>query len=145
LSTSVLTDDDGGLLTFKWTLVQRPQGSHSTWKPGAVVATSATLNVPSSSSEAGTRRFKLTAPDDDNQPNSSVEQVVSVLIDAPPVASINAPDLINEKNFPLVLDGSSSLDPDSPCPDAANQCHLTDGSPVTGVSKGVVSYAWSVV
>ncbi|RKH56891.1 hypothetical protein [Corallococcus llansteffanensis] len=135
--TTILDDEDGGLLTFKWEVVQAPQ-SASVAVP-SVLSTSAVLSRSIAQSVPGSWIFRLTATDDENE---SVTQEVTVLLDGlPEVAFENEPENHVIGSGPLVLDATPSEDPDSPCPTVTGRCHLTDGRFVT-VSAGISSYAW---
>lgn len=139
-ATTILTDDDGGNLTFKWEVIQAPQSAGVA--PLSVLSTTASVNRPTSASSAGTWILRLTATDDESE---SVHQDRTILVDELPTASITGPAVAHLLEFPLVLDGRGSADPDSPCPMQAHRCHVTDGSPVTGISQGIVRYTWYVV
>lgn len=139
-ATTVTTDDDGGNLTFKWELIQVPQSAGVS--PLTVLSTTASFTRPTAASSAGTWIVRLTATDDEGE---SVSQERSIVVDAPPTANISGLDVAHLLEFPLVLDGTGSTDPDSPCPAQPNRCHVTDGSPVKNISPGIVSYTWYVV
>lgn len=150
LETSILDDEDGGSLTFKWEVVQAPQ-SAGVLVP-SVLATSAGVTLPAATSTSfalagtdaqavpGTWIFRLTATDDENE---SVTQEATVLLDGlPKIIFRNPPVRHIIGSGPLVLDVSLSEDPDSPCPTDAGRCHLTDGRFVT-VSPGMTGvYEW---
>ncbi|WP_426755441.1 hypothetical protein [Myxococcus sp. Y35] len=134
VETSVLEDDDGGWLTFTWEVVQAPTAAGVPL--GTVLSTQATLDytVP-----AGTWIFRVTATDDEQE---SVSEEFTVLVDGlPHVAFFNPPSQHVIGSGPLVLNASLSEDPDSPCPEDVNRCHLRDGGFAT-VSQGITSYAW---
>ncbi|QSQ22624.1 hypothetical protein JY651_47245 [Pyxidicoccus parkwayensis] len=139
-STTVTTDDDGGNLTFKWELLQAPQSAGVS--PLSVLSTSASVTRATTASSAGTWILRLTATDDEGE---SVQQERSILVDGLPTASITGPAVAHLLEFPLVLDGRDSVDPDSPCPSQANRCHVTDTGPARNISPGIVSYTWYVV
>jgi hypothetical protein len=139
-ATSVITDDDGGNLTFKWELIQAPQSAGVA--PLTVLSTSASATRATSASSAGTWILRLTATDDESE---SVHQDRAIVVDGLPTADIAGLDVAHLLEFPLLLDGRGSVDPDSPCPSQANRCHVTDGSPVSGISAGIVRYTWYVV
>ncbi len=103
---------------------------------GTVLSTQSTLDY---SAPAGTWIFRLTATDDEQE---SVSGEFTVLVDGlPQVAFLSQPSQHVFGSGPLVLDASLSEDPDSPCPQDVNHCHLTDGRFAT-VSPGLVSYEW---
>ncbi|WP_163994776.1 PKD domain-containing protein [Pyxidicoccus caerfyrddinensis] len=139
-ATSITTDDDGGNLTFKWELIQAPQSAGVS--PLTVLSTSASATRATSASSAGTWILRLTATDDENE---SVSQDRAIVVDGLPTADIAGLDVAHLLEFPLLLDGRGSVDPDSPCPSQANRCHVTDGSAVSGISAGIVRYTWYVV
>ncbi|NRD61767.1 hypothetical protein HRD49_08360 [Corallococcus exiguus] len=139
LETTVVDDEDGGALTFKWEVVQAPSAAGITVP--SVLSTSAVLSQTVAQSVPGTWIFRLTATDNENE---SVSKDTTVLLDGlPEVVFQNKPDRHIIGSGPLVLDASLSEDPDSPCPSAPNRCHLTDGHFVT-VSPGITSYAWYI-
>lgn len=139
LETTILDDEDGGLLTFKWEVVQAPQ-SAGVMVP-SVLSTSAALDRTVGQSVPGTWIFRLTATDNENE---SVTQEATVLLDGlPKLIFQNKPVRHVIGSGPLVLDVSLSEDPDSPCPTEAGGCHLTDGRFAT-VSPGMnnSNYGW---
>ncbi|MBZ4417636.1 Ig-like domain-containing protein [Myxococcus sp. RHSTA-1-4] len=139
-ATSVLTDDDGGNLTFKWELFQAPQSAGVA--PLTVLSSIASVSRPTTASSAGTWIVRLTVTDDEGE---SVHEDRSIVVDDVPTASITGLSVAHLLEFPLVLDGRGSNDPDSPCPTQAHRCHVTDGSPVRNISPGIVQYTWYVV
>jgi hypothetical protein len=145
VETTILDDPDGGQLEFQWDIIQAPRDSsvfvQENYHSGTGAA-GAYLSIPAGYDEAGTWIFRLTATDNEGE---SIDDEYTVLVDGPVGAAITGPDIIGSLSFPLTLDGSDSLDTDSPCLGTAHRCHDTlDGRPVT-VSAGVVSYAWSLV
>lgn len=136
-------DPDGGDLTFQWDIVQAPQSGIPVQEE---YSEDGFLDIPTDYSSAGTWIFRVIATDNEPEPfRESAEAEFTVLVDAPPEPAITGPDVIGSFDFPLILDGSSSLDPDSPCPDQPDRCHDTlDGQPVT-ISPGIVGYTWSLV
>ena len=148
VSTTVLNDDDGGGLTFKWEVVQEP-GLEGLSLP-YVISTASSVSKPSLQIE-GTWIFRLTATDDEGE---SVQKEFSVLVDAwPPLGHVyddhgvewndpSEPLVVNRFDY-LQLHGEGFEDPDSPCLDRADRCHRTDGRPVS-VSPGIVRYEWYV-
>ncbi len=139
-ATTITTDDDGGNLTFKWEVLQAPQSASVA--PLTVLGTAASVTRATTANSAGTWVLRLTATDDENE---SVQENRIIVVDDVPTANIAGPSSIRLLEFPLVLDGRGSNDPDSPCPSQANRCHVTDGSPVQGISPGIVRYTWYVV
>jgi hypothetical protein len=142
LETRIVEDDDGGALTFDWKLLQAPASAGVVPLPG--FSTGPVVAFPTTAASAGTWIFELTVTDDDGQPNSTLKpQPITVLVDALPVADVVGPAYV-EAWAALALDGSASLDPDSPCPGDPMRCHVTSGGPVQGITPGIASYAWSV-
>ncbi|QSQ20951.1 hypothetical protein JY651_37890 [Pyxidicoccus parkwayensis] len=139
LETTILTDDDGGDLSFQWEVVQAPARSGLTVP--SVQSAFATLNIPANKAVPGTWIFRLTATDNEG---ASEKKEISVLVDGyPQVAYSRKPEVHVRGVGNLVLDASPSEDPDSPCPNEPSRCHLTDGRFAT-VSPGLVSYAWYI-
>lgn len=137
IATSVMNDEDGGTLTFKWDIIQAPnsapigiQSNHSTLS---------SISIPTTAAHAGTWRFKLTAKDNEGEEKT---ENFSVLVDAPPVAHIAGPlqTIGSIFGFPLTLDGNASEDPDSK-DNCASHCHTTSDPPVQ-VSGGITKYTW---
>lgn len=139
VETTILDDPDGGLLSFEWDIIQSPDPSGTPPQEGyfgGTGAAGATLSIATSASDAGTWIVRLTATDNDNQPNSSVSEEFTVLVDAPVEADATGPDAIGSLSFPLVLTSAGSTDPDTDAP------HSTlDGRPVV-VSPGIVDRVW---
>jgi hypothetical protein len=144
VATSITSDDDGGALTYQWDVVQAPASAPANLKLATRISSASSIALPTNASYAGTWIFRLTVTDNDNADNSTVHDDYPVLVDAPPVADVTGPAYINAVKFPLVLDSSGSIDPDSPCPDEINQCHVTVRPPVV-VSGGIKKWSWSVV
>jgi hypothetical protein len=146
IETTVLTDEDGGDLEFIWDIVQAPQSSSLTVQSAyhsGTGAAGAGIYIPTDFNDAGTWIFRLTAIDDDSQPDSEIEAEFMVVVDGPVFAEITGPDLIGSLSFPLVLSGTDSLDTDSPCEGIADRCHDTlDGRPVSGITAGIQQYTW---
>ncbi len=146
VSTTILHDDDGGDLTFKWEVVQEP-GSTGLPLPYAVSTTS--LMSKPSLSTSGTWIFRLTATDDEGD---SVQGEFKVLVDGLPWAYVESDgDDHSHPEEPLVVSQADYLllygwfnDPDSPCTDRPNRCHRTDGRSVS-ISQGIVRYQWNII
>ena len=147
--TTILDDQDGGSLTFSWDLIQVPQSAGIPIQDG--LFTGSSIDIPTTYDDAGTWVFELTATDNEG---ASVTQDYTVLVDAPPEADIQVssatatpgadPPVVGIGDFPLVLDASGSVDPDSPCPSDPDRCHDTAGQPVV-ISPGISGYQWSLV
>ncbi|MFK7939096.1 MAG: protein-arginine deiminase family protein [Roseovarius sp.] len=135
---------DGGGLTYSWDIVQSPQ----TGNPGAQTgyATTPEIAFNTSQFEAGTYIFGLTVTDDEPAPFTEEEyEEITVLVDAPPKVEIVPPGAVDLFSGPVTLDGSDTADPDSPCQNEPDRCHVrTDGAAVEGISGGIVSYSWSL-
>lgn len=162
VETTILDDEDGGLLTFDWDIIQAPQaGSIPVQEQflGGTGAGGAILDIATSIDDAGTWIFRLTATDNDDAPNSVISDTISVVVDGLPEAHIRCPTCtdpdgigsgtIGSLSFPLELDGADSVDPDSPppppCPGPEDDhCHDTLEPPVRDISDGV-AYTWSLV
>jgi hypothetical protein len=138
VGTSLLTDEDGGNLTFSWDILQAPSAAPLGVQTGYSSASS--LSLPTGPSFAGTWTFRLTAKDDEN---ATVSKNVSVLVDAPPEAAISGPVSLAHTDGLLELDGGDSVDPDSPCPGDPQHCHETLSGPAT-VSPGITQSTWFV-
>jgi hypothetical protein len=137
VETTIVDDEDGGLLSFQWKVVQAPL-SAGVLVP-SVLSTNAALDLPPSQAVAGSWIFRLIATDDEGE---SVHGEISVLVDGPVyVDFVSRPSFHVIGSGPLILDASASYDADTPCPESASGCHLTDGRFAT-VSAGIASYAW---
>ncbi|HXD32505.1 MAG TPA: hypothetical protein VN643_15390 [Pyrinomonadaceae bacterium] len=132
-------DPDGGAVTHDWELIQAPVAAGAT--PGPSYATGPTLSV--SRAQAGTWIFKLHATDNDHSANSEATQEVQVLVDGPATANVTGPER-NDVFKALSIDGSASLDTDSPPVSVLNRGHVTSRPPPV-ISPGIVSYQWSLV
>lgn len=143
VGTTVLEDDDGGALTFDWELIQAPASAGVV--PGRGYSSSSSIHVPTGDAAAGTWRWRLRATDDDGATNSTVEsEPFLVVVDAAPTAVVSGAAL-TVAGQALLLDGSESADPDSPCQDDPVRCHVVEpGETVQGISPGVIAYAWYV-
>jgi len=141
VETTILEDADGGVLSFDWDIIQSPDPSGIPPQEGyfgASGASGATLSISTTASDAGTWVVRLTATDNDDQPNSSVSEEFTVLVDAPVVADASGPDSIGSLSFPLVLTSAGSSDPDT---DAAHS--TLDGRAVV-LSPGIVERVWKL-
>jgi hypothetical protein len=141
--TTIVDDRDGGALTFDWELVQAPATAGVS--PGPAFSKTSSVTIPATLGAAGTWIFRLTAKDNDGAPNSTVTpEMFDVLVDAPPQALISGPT-VAMTGRPFTLDGSGSVDPDSPCPGDPARCHVVEGGgPAQRISDGLVTYAWYV-
>lgn len=139
VSNTTPDDPDGGTVTHDWELIQAPVAAGKT--PGPSYATGPTLSVPGA--QAGTWIFKLRATDNDRSANSEVTQEVQVLVDGPVTANVTGPER-SDVAKPLSIDGSGSLDADSPPVSVPNRGHVTSRPPPV-ISPAIVSYQWSLV
>ncbi|MCY1020984.1 FlgD immunoglobulin-like domain containing protein [Pyxidicoccus sp. MSG2] len=138
LTTAVTEDDDGGALQLKWEALQAPASAGMSVP--VILSQSAALDLGPSTAKAGTWVFRLTATDDEGE---SIQREARVLVDGQPVASIaSTPATYRNGEGVLRIDGTASVDPDSPCPDQPLGCHLTAGQPVV-LSPGL-TYEWWV-
>ncbi len=137
VETTTVNDGYGGLLQFRWDILQVPISAGIGLATGYSSGPSEV--IPTGPSQAGTWIFKLTVTD---QVYQTADQQVSVLVDADPVASILGPDQTGNLSLPLDLDGGSSADPDSPA-DLPDHGHLHAGS--VQISPGIVGYRWSIL
>jgi hypothetical protein len=125
------------IASYSWDLTQVPisagVGLVSGFETGAI------LDRATSPEWAGTWKLTLTVTD---QTGETASADVKVLVDAPPQAVIVGPDVTGNLTLPLQLDGTSSVDPDSPGgpPDFG---HLHTG-PVD-VSPGIVAWQWTII
>ncbi|RKG85080.1 hypothetical protein D7V88_20625 [Corallococcus terminator] len=145
VETTVLTDDDGGNLSFRWEAVQQPGASGpalpSVLSTTSMVSTGA-LWVP------GTWIVRLTAMDDEE---NSVQSEFKVLVDAEPYVSVTGFNGEEYEGVQLVTHVGGTFpilyglaeDPDSTCLGLAHRCHRTDGRTVS-LSPGIVSYKWYI-
>jgi hypothetical protein len=137
--TSVLSDDDGGALSFSWDIVQVPQSASVGLQTG--FSTADFLTVSSTTGDAGTWIFEVTATDDEGE---AVSERYSVLVDGLPITDVTGPATIGSLSFPLELDGTGSEDPDTRCGEP-DYCHITGGDPVEDVSPGIIQWTWSLI
>jgi len=137
IETSIVDDADGGELAFVWASI--PVGTYHS----DVGLAGAAIDIPTGYTEAGTWVFRLTATDDDGQPDSEVYEEFTVLVDGPVEADITGSDLVGSLSFPTpFLDGSNSEDSDSPC-GGPDYCHDTlDGRPVVIENGSSLQYTW---
>ena len=143
-----IDDEDGGLLSFEWDIIQAPQSAPIAVQGAFHFGTGldgSSLEIPTTASYAGTWIVKLRATDNDNSPNSETSQYFTVVVDGPPTAEITGPTEIGSLSFPLELSGESSVDPDSPCLTQADRCHNTLEPPVREISYDIASYSWSLI
>lgn len=139
--TEITADRDGGELRFEWRIVQRPISSLR--RLGATAVTGPSFHFAAGPDDAGTWIFRITAWDDEGE---SATETRTLLVDAPPVAIIRGDRRIGSLTDPLRLDGSESVDPDSPCPDEApNFCHENEEGPVLLRSSERLRYSWTLV
>jgi hypothetical protein len=134
-------DPDEGDLTFQWGILQAPVDAPLDAGDGF---STSYIEIQTDESYAGTWIFQLTVTDNEGESVESEE--FAVLVDAPPTVVITGPTEPISSFSELVLDGSDSVDPDSPCPDRPdlNYCHETiDGRPAK-VSHGV-DYCWLLI
>lgn len=90
VETTIYDDVDGGLLSFEWDIVQAPQSSGIFVQEnyfGGSGAAGALLTIPTGPDDAGTWIVRLVATDDDNQPDSELEEEFTILVDGPVDAS----------------------------------------------------------
>lgn len=160
---AVGSDPDGGLLHFRWDIIQAPQSADIIVQEGcfeepetetsrlelSTVSTDCYAETPAHCF-AGTWIIRVVVTDDEGDPNEG-EVTRTIVVDAPPEARILGPEpaVIGILSLPLELDGGDSLDPDSRC-DPPDYCHETlDGRAVTGISAGIQppvgGYEWSLV
>ena len=142
LSTAVTTDDDGGTLSYRWDVVQRPRLGPAAL--GRIGTDSPTLTLPTDETWAGTWGFRLHVTDDEDAVVDSPP--VYVLVDADPIARISGRETLSIANFPLELSAAGSSDPDSACPTALSTCYevATGFTPRETTPPGIVSHQWFV-
>lgn len=138
--TDILTDDDGGDLTFSWDVIQTPNSS--SYRPQLDFRTTQEFSIFTCADDAGTWIVRVNATDNEGQTVTSEDYVV--LVDGMPQAVVNGPEMIGSLSFPLVLDGSESEDPDSRC-DPPDYCHTSLEPPVGSISEGIVQYVWHLI
>jgi hypothetical protein len=140
LDTAVTTDDDGGPLTFEWTLRQYPM-IHPVLP--AALGTTSGIDIPTSYDAVGTWVVRLKVTDDDEAPNSSISRDFVLTVDGDPTVAIVGPSQFGTWLGSMSLDAVAE-DPDSPCDFVSDRCHhLSAGTPVN-ISPGIVSYIWYV-
>lgn len=145
IETTITDDEDGGQLDFLWEIMQAPTASSiplGIYHSGLGSAGSS-IDIPTGYLEAGTWIFRLTATDNDNQPDSEVYDEYTVLVDGPVEAVITGSSPVGNLSLPSpLLDGGDSEDSDSPC-DPPSYCHHTfDGRPVTLENGQNLHYTW---
>jgi hypothetical protein len=129
--TTTLEDAYGAPMSdFRWDLVQAPAAAGV--PPARGVEVGPTLSRQMRERDAGTWRWKLTVTD---QIGETAEAVVTAVIDAPPIATIDGPGAV-QQSAELKLSGASSVDPDS-------LGHTALGE-VVDVTPGIVAYQWSI-
>jgi len=135
-------DPDGGDLTFQWDILQAPVDAPLGAGDGF---STSYIDIQTDESYAGTWIFQLIVTDNEDESVESEE--FAVLVDAPPRAVITGPTEPISSFSELVLDGSDSVDPDSPCPDRPdlNYCHETIVGRPAEVSQGIVDYCWWLI
>jgi hypothetical protein len=137
LETTILEDGYGDpLVSFEWTLLQVPV---TAGEGLGVISNDPDVTIPTGAIHAGTWRLMLTVTD---QVGDTAEEEVSVLVDALPTASISGPDQVASLSTPIDLDGSDSVDPDSPNTPPGYGHVSSDGQ--IEVSPGITVYEWSV-
>lgn len=135
-------DPDEGDLTFQWDILQAPVDAPLDAGDGF---STSYIEIQTDESYAGTWIFQLTVTDNEGESVESEE--FAVLVDAPPTAVITGPTEPISSFSELVIDGSDSFDPDSPCPDRPdlNYCHETIVGHPAKVSHGIVNYCWLLI
>lgn len=148
ISSSTLTDEDGGNLEFKWDMIQKPHNGSAEGVPSGWGSTSNITIGPTGILQAGTWIIRLTARDNEGE---EVKKDFTVLVDAEPEAFITGIPVSNRigtlTGFPFTLHGDTSVDPDSPpnCPGSSgSNCHDTSEPPVQ-ISPDITSYTWYLI
>src|SRR6185436_16600765 len=81
----------------------------------------------------------------DDEEQTVTREPFYVTIDAPPEPQITGPEVVGLGDFPMELDGSSSLDPDSACPTNLASCYDTaPGFAISNVTNAIVDHQWSM-
>lgn len=138
VETTVLTDDDGGALTFQWEPVQVPTAALS--QRDSAILDQSRVTIPTDASSAGTWSFVLQVCDDERECRLSERRDIHV--DGPPVADIDGPTVVTPFDFPLVLDGTGSVDTDADCSVDASCLHwVAPGESLSGVHP-LLRYSW---
>ncbi len=138
IETGITKDDDGGDLIFSWDLIQSPNSS--SYRPVEDFGIDSVLVFVTDETDAGTWIFQLNATDNEGE---TVSEQFTVVVDGLPIAIIEGSATIGTLSS-LELDGSNSIDPDSPC-DPPDYCHTTtDPQGVKGISRPIVGYTWSI-
>lgn len=148
VDTTNSNDPDGGPLNFKYDIVQAPTSNPTHVQEGNW-STNSTYTVPDAS--AGVWIVRVTARDNEPpqyQKNSEPKYYV-VLLDAQPEAKIDGPaeEIFQlQSGGELLLDGTKSEDPDSPCPDDPKRCHdREDDGPAQNMDISdppISQYSW---
>ena len=106
LDGSTSTDIDGDTLTFSWSILDAPQGSVSTLEDSSKINTSFSPDID------GHYVIQLVVSDGVLEATDSVEIDVSAVENLPPVANAGAAQFFEMPGETVVLDGSSSTDPE---------------------------------
>lgn len=140
VETDVLEDEDGGYLSFSWDLIQVPNSAP--FPPQLNFDSDNSLVIQTNDQHAGTWIVELFVTDNEGE---TVSEQFTILVDGWPRVEINGPEVIGLAAFPLELDGSNSVDPDSPCPEDPNNCHQTLDPPVKDISPGISRFTWYLI
>jgi hypothetical protein len=135
-------DPDEGELSFQWEILQVPSSHY--YNAGDQFSTDK-IKIRGDDSNVGTWIFQLTITD--NEQESITSEEFLVLVDARPTAVITGPQEPHSSMRELILDGSESVDPDSPCPEqpSLNYCHETVSGRLASASQGIERYNWLLV
>jgi hypothetical protein len=105
LSGAASYDPDGTISAYSWTRISGPNA------PTATGANTATLNL--SGLIAGTYNYQLTVTDNSGANSSAqVKIIVTAALNVPPVANAGPNQSITAPASSVILNGSSSMDPD---------------------------------